>query len=356
MDFSNEITNARRVFLYGAGIVAYGVREALDELCGKKTTAHIVTDTHPAGDDFAGFPVYGIDSPELAKMCGEEDLVVVAVPAEYHADIKNTLKEKSYRCIILDDEMIYSLMGKYLKGKFRFRLTEDLPNGKKDSDVKIYRAVSSRDKKIKSDRGKNDRTYDVQGGVVLDDMRMPNIFHDDDGENISSRNRDYSELTVTYWVWKNVRADYLGICHYRRFLNLSDNDYLRLAANDADVVLPLPYLCHGDASFQYTRYVSDEDFSLLCSVLNKKEKAAFLSAMAKPYLYNHNLLIAKQNVFSDYCRFMFDILGRVEEKERNKPARNDRHMGYLGELLTSAYFTNRADRLKIIHAREVWLA
>ena len=49
------------------------------------------------------------------------------------------------------------------------------------------------------------------------------------------------------------------------------------------------------------------------------------------------------------------MLMRVEEAEGKRPPRNDRHMGYLAEILTSAYFTSRADRLRVVHAPELWL-
>lgn len=39
---------------------------------------------------------------------------------------------------------------------------------------------------------------------------------DNTGDNISSRNSWYSELTGLYWLWKNVDVPYLGLVHYRR--------------------------------------------------------------------------------------------------------------------------------------------
>lgn len=45
--------------------------------------------------------------------------------------------------------------------------------------------------------------------------------YEDEGQNISNKNSLYCELTAMYWIWKNVKADYYGLFHYRRYLTFA---------------------------------------------------------------------------------------------------------------------------------------
>ena len=97
----------------------------------------------------------------------------------------------------------------------------------------------------------------ISGAENKDIKEYPiNWLRDNDGINISKKNKHFGTLTSHYWLWKNKinsfqDNDYIGINHYRRFWikrnnkdeinlnNLSDN-ILRNTPDhiDFDVLLP----------------------------------------------------------------------------------------------------------------------
>ena len=69
------------------------------------------------------------------------------------------------------------------------------------------------------------------------------------------------------------------------------------------------------------------------------------------YLYNYNIIIAKGNVLSDYCEWLFPILFRIEEiNDPNGTKKPNRYIGYVGETLETLYFMYNKDKLIIAHA------
>lgn len=71
----------------------------------------------------------------------------------------------------------------------------------------------------------------IQAGCALFGER-PGALRDDTGDNISVRNREWAELTAHYWVlrnWllQNKDVEYVGFCHYRRFLDFNSGPLTR---------------------------------------------------------------------------------------------------------------------------------
>ncbi|MBQ9340256.1 MAG: DUF4422 domain-containing protein [Paludibacteraceae bacterium] len=115
----------------------------------------------------------------------------------------------------------------------------------------------------------------VHVGKALSNAEL-GIQPDDEGENISAKNRSYCELTGLYWAWKNLKnVDVIGLCHYRRYFDFH---------NQCDSVMP-------ETPFK-TEDFDKIDLSIPADVLeNLHEGEAYV---AKPRYYRHSL-------YDDYC-------------------------------------------------------
>lgn len=65
----------------------------------------------------------------------------------------------------------------------------------------------------------------IEVGADIRKNHIEDLMLDNAGDNISSKNKMYCELTAQYWAWKNLKADYYGFFHYRRYLSFSEKKY-----------------------------------------------------------------------------------------------------------------------------------
>lgn len=78
----------------------------------------------------------------------------------------------------------------------------------KKPDIKIF--VSHRID-LDAETIDNPLYVNVRCGAVFDKRENVDMLGDDTGDNISEKRDMYNELTVQYWAWKNVEADYYGL-------------------------------------------------------------------------------------------------------------------------------------------------
>lgn len=58
----------------------------------------------------------------------------------------------------------------------------------------------------------------VRCGAVFDEREGVTMLGDDTGDNISEKSKQYTDLAVLYWAWKNIDADYYGFCNNKEYL------------------------------------------------------------------------------------------------------------------------------------------
>lgn len=239
-----------------------------------------------------------------------------------------------------------------------------------------------------SELPKNDLFLPVRVGAALHDDDF-GLQRDDDGQdNISKKNLGYCELTAIYWAWKNLKADYYGLFHYRRFYSFADKRFsvsddghmmIRAKALSQDIFakyglldeghmrdtiesndlivhesrpvrgIPTPMAVPGGSVREHYKYhdgtiVRNSDIELMMEIIRTKYPDTY------PYIdkyldgdkfLGYNMFIMKRKYFMGMCNFTFSVLFEIEKRidgslsERSLNA--NRIYGYLAEILTSAY-------------------
>ncbi len=351
-----------KLAIYGARSLALGTYLAIRDLYPEyPVVCFLVTSRQGNPATLANLPIR--EAGAFFQESDTEDIhVLIGTPEDVHGEIILQLEKRGffhYTC--MDSYRQAVLMERYFlkRGEFLSIHNLEYPQSAKKADLQVAVARFYKDRQLRKAYDLPSWTYSLQAGAVLTDVRVAD-FTDHTGENISEKNGNYCELTALYWIWKNRLAAmdekdsrYLGLFQYRRILDLTEEDQKRMQANDVDVILPFPTLHEPDMQEHHARYVKEPDWEAMLQALQElrpEYAKAFWEIAKKPYLYNYNVLIAKHQVLSDYCAWLFPILKRTEEISRPRGwERSDRYIGYLGENLMTLYFLFHQKDLKICH-------
>lgn len=205
-----------------------------------------------------------------------------------------------------------------------------------------------------------DATYlPLQAGASGKADILPGIVRDDSGENISEKNRSFCELTGLFWAWKNLEAETIGLCHYRRYLGnkrvclskeerlLSHSEIESLLSNH-DIILPRKrhYWIETRGS-QYIHAHHEEDLACTEQVLKEKHPdclPAWRHMLSTRSGHICNMFVMRRGLLDEYCTWLFDILFEVESR-LDISAYSDKDLrvfGYLGERLLDVWVESRA--------------
>ena len=171
-------------------------------------------------------------------------------------------------------------------------------------------------------------------------------------ESVSERNMFLAEMTGAYWIWKQAKASkYKGLCHYRRHFDLTEDLIFNMEEEKVDVLLTTPRYAPGGIQkmFEAETPVSRSVFENMLKAMGD-ERDGFEAYLKKKYYFPNNMVVAKSEIYDEYCAFVFPILMQMlkNDIENRYGHEGDRHIAYAAELLTSYYFIKRANELKTI--------
>lgn len=359
------------MIIYGAQGIALGAFNAIKILHPeKKIECFLVTEMGNNSSTLGGIPVRELN--EFVSRKTEEEKknieVLIATPENVMEAIENSLDEVG---ICNHTRLISTKWAELQEQAFSqnglFTPLSKYPVGDKVAEIEIYKTMHQKDKPLKSGDKCPNYLIPIQVGTAYSDNVIADIT-DDKGDNISQRNGNYSELTGLYWIWKNSmktkespldNSKYYGLSHYRRYLSLTQNDQNRLAANNIDVVLPYPMPYEPNIEVHHGRYLSEGEWSCVLQAIEELQpeyRNGFQHVLDQNYMYNYNIFLAKQEVFDDYCSWLFPLLFRIEElNDPDGKKIPNRYIGYIGETLETVYFMYNKDKLKIAHTGCIFL-
>ena len=189
-------------------------------------------------------------------------------------------------------------------------------------------------------------------------------LRDDAGENIAQKNDQYSELTAIYWAWKNLKSNYVGVVHYRRYMcvgkckNLSGvltNKQAKelLQTFDILVVKPRKYI-ESVANHYINCHKSQHEncrkqLKIMSDVIHEiypEYSESFYLVMNGHKAHMFNMFIMKKTDFDAYCAWMFPILFKPEELILKNNVSYERLMGSLSEFLLDTWLVQNKKRIR----------
>lgn len=203
--------------------------------------------------------------------------------------------------------------------------------------------------------------------------RLKDKFQADNiGDNISDKNSTYCELTAIYWAWKNLKADYVGIAHYRRHFTIKENsqnivdalttEQLSGLVETSSVIVPkakkYPFSSlkfHYINSLKGYNEIHKQDLQWLAEAiaeLHPKYMQTFESVINGHHAHMLNMYIMRYELFNAYCEWMFSVINKVVEKARSRDDQN-RYAGALSEFLLEVWLIYNKLEYKEVYLLEM---
>lgn len=243
----------------------------------------------------------------------------------------------------------------------------------------------------------NEMIHPIRCGACFDKINRNNLLGDDTGENVSNKRNSYCELTVQYWMWKNIQADYYGLCHYRRMLSFTDKEFQGNKRNQVieeylndetskkygldsadkmetriipyDIVSAKPYDIRRKESPKGFKNSVREFWKAHDNVLIYEKDIDILEELIKEYapdyyddameyldgymFLGYNCFIMKKELFHELCEYEFAILEAFEQRVDMTDYQDEmiRTPGFMGKSCTVFSYTIRRRKENIKYVK-----
>ena len=404
-----KIAESSRLWIYGAHQIARDFYLYLRfHQAEGKASGFIVTEKKGNPASIEGLPVIALAAMEDVE---RESLVVIATPEKFHAEIRTALEAAGFRNVIglgnkslaklenvdvikyislhfpglearqsAHDYMCVSLktaeglmnlmpLGAYPLSRKSKLVLSSLAGGDtigrgfeqigkcgievdaKQADAHLEVAVVSSMKDV----AQNSVAYQsweipfIVGKVPEGFTKPSGTWMDCEGDNISEKNSLYAEATGTYWVWKNSRAAYKGISHYRRRYILSGTALSAIASGQVDVIATTPRLVLPELAewFVAVSKLGLAEIACLAEAVEEcfpGEGELFRKFLHGNVLLPNNMVIARSHIYDAYCNWLFRICEKIETEAKYVDILNcQRGIAYCAELLTSFYYMEKGN-------------
>ena len=192
---------------------------------------------------------------------------------------------------------------------------------------------------------------------------------DNEGDNISSLNPYYCELTGLYWAWKNLECDYLGLVHYRRYFTAKRHSYsetidmndiilskaeLQDLLAESDVILPKKRKYYIETLYSHYAHTHDANHldvtRQIVSELRPEYIDAFDQVMKQRSGYMFNMFIMSKENVAAYCEWLFPIIDELYRRLdiTDYSAFDARLFGRISERLFNVWLAKQDLRVKEI--------
>ena len=191
------------------------------------------------------------------------------------------------------------------------------------------------------------------------------FIKDNTGDNISSKNAHYCELTGLYWIWKNVSDEYVGIVHYRRYFSKTELfssekyiyrfDELRSFLDSVDIILPEREYYKTNARYAMGDCITNENFEQMRKSVNNlyPEYTIDYDQFFKGNSGSqYNMMFCRKQMLDDYCEWLFNILFDIEQHTDMAKLNSiqQRLYGYLSERLLNIWVMHNHLKVKYVNA------